>query len=217
MCQISSIGNKLDMDDLSELAELAKLANPLARNPKPSTASSDRDLIIRCPCKSREYSSERDLVQCSKCNVYSHINCVQIDNPTNWICPFCTNRSAEILDGAGINLAQFHHELADLGALEQAPGVICSADRIKNEIDRASSWFDIIARRDDIYDVVESLGMVSLSSEVAPIANSEMREEREIFMEISQILKQMADEQAELQTPLLDAIVDQIQTHDHNV
>lgn len=198
------------MDDLMELAQLVRFANPLARNPKPLSESDKPACPVRCPCGQSE---DGNFVQCSKCSCYSHIGCVAPADVDNWVCPYCCSESAQTLASMGVDLSKFHAQLLQSGTLHQIAKTAKQLGNTAGQLNRATNWLDIVKGRNDIYDIVQGLNEVCLPAEAASIANDEVTQEREVLNEITDILTEIAKEHAALETPFLDAVIDQISTH----
>ena len=198
------------MDDLLRLAELARLANPLARVGPHGTGE---EIVVRCVCGGGTNGDE--LIPCPKCGCVLHEKCVgTVGN--DWVCPFCERESAKLLEGRGVDLASVQARVRGQADFQEFAGPASAMGGVHGQIERAAAWARVVAGRDDVCDQVEALANVSMPPGAAAGVCEELKQEKAVIGDVAEILERMAKEWEGLETPVLDALADQILTHPEN-
>ena len=203
------INGRLDtfeMDDLLRLAELARLANPLARGASKKGAYP----VLRCICGA-DGASDDETIECATCGCLLHERCVdEIGEIGKYTCPFCQKESAQALMSRGVDLKVMRQNMRATGDFETFSTAVTALNRSEEQIKRAAEWVGVVSARDDVYDQIEGLARVSLAHGSADGVVEELRQERDVMRDVAEVLGRMAKELGEFETPLIDALAEQM-------
>jgi hypothetical protein len=126
-------------------------------------------------------------------------------------CPFCRNASSEFLSGNGVSLAAFSRYASEMRSEMRFPfGVV---DGVGREESRAAEWVGVIPGRDDVYEVLLETAEAAVAGQAQPMLGRELSEERELLLNIADVMRRLAGESIGLETPMLDAVVAELETH----
>lgn len=208
-------------DPLKRLAQLALHADPRVRDQRKiekqlNRKPTDRH-IIRCTCKDNRDIGHRIL--CDVCHCYSHFECFGIspdELPEHWICPFCQNASTQYLVNAGVDIPQMHRKIVDFCRTSRSRTYLESFNNVQlaqPRTENSAQWMHVLAKRDDIYKSMFRAASKCMKSSAAATSMQEFTEERKVINYIGNELDEMVSELSSLQTPLLDAITEQINSY----
>jgi uncharacterized membrane protein YqiK len=83
----------------------------------------------------------------------------------------------------------------------------------REEEERAAEWITVVRSRDDVYDMIEETAASVMSGTAKAMLVKELEEEREMLEDLAKILGRLASEAAELDTPVLDSFVAELESH----
>jgi glycosyltransferase A (GT-A) superfamily protein (DUF2064 family) len=130
----------------------------------------------------------------------------------SWSCPFCQTESAQIVSAAR-DLPGFHWDIRAARPHQRLVGAAVSISKVTQELNRAALWTRVLGSRDDVADLVGRVAESCITSSALPAIKEELANDRQMALDCSEVLRRISQESAELETPLLDAVLDQIKTH----
>lgn len=208
-----------EKDPLMRLAKLALHADPRVRDSrkiekqlkrKPSTCD-----VIRCVCFENVEKSHH--VCCDVCNCWCHEQCVgQVDADPNstWICPFCENSElTKDLIKEGVDIPKLTRSIFDMQRRAKDNLFAKSAENLyysKTRMNQITRWIGTLTQRDDVYHNIFKASTKCMNSSDSTTCTKEIQQERNSLRELAQEMEEITGELAELKTPIMDGIIENI-------